>query len=291
MPSHQEVRGAQIGVDRRYWTPVKKIPIRVFPDCFRMICHSKRTIHLGVMAKYWESGRVKTRLGASIGMSKAAEIHRVFCRHLANGLLGVAEAQSFVITPAESRSAFASALPEGWSIGLQADGDLGQRIGAWFQNDRATETASTGLVAGLPQRSEDKILIGADCPLLGRELIEQTKSLLASHDLVIGPAMDGGYYLIAFRQGWRPEYMCLMHEMPWSSDHLFDLTCSRARQAGLRLATLPPMEDIDTIAELNRLRAELSAKSSRRFGMSEKESLWESLREAIERVLSEDDKS
>jgi glycosyltransferase A (GT-A) superfamily protein (DUF2064 family) len=138
---------------------------------------------------------------------------------------------------------------------------------------------------------EDKILIGADCPLLGRELIEQTKSLLASHDLVLGPAIDGGYYLIALRDGWRPEYMGLVHEMPWSSERLFDLTCVRARQAGLRLATLPPMEDIDTIKELSRLRAELSAKTFRRYGTAEQELSRESLRKAIDRVLSEDDKS
>jgi rSAM/selenodomain-associated transferase 1 len=240
-----------------------------------MICGSKRTIHLGVMAKYWESGRVKTRLGASIGMSQAAEIHRLFCRHLANGLLGVADEQSFVITPSEYRFQFASMLPQGWSVRLQADGDLGNRIAAWFQDDCSTETAAAN--QGGP--SEDKILIGADCPLIERELIRQTQSLLSDHDLVLGPAIDGGYYLIALRDGWRPEYMSLVCEMPWSSDRLFDLTCSRARQAGLKLATLSPMEDIDTIAELERLRTTLLEKSSH---------LNDSLRDSIERVLCED---
>ena len=235
------------------------------------------------MAKYWETGRVKTRLGASIGMRPAAEIHRIFCRHLAIGLLGVADEQSFVITPAEYRSEFAAMLPGGWSVGLQTDGDLGQRIGAWFQDDRSTGT----VLAGVAGRPEDKILIGADCPLIGKEVITQTRSLLASHDIVLGPAIDGGYYLIAFRDGWRPEYSSLMCEMPWSSDRLFELTCSRAFQAGLKLATLSPMEDVDTIVELNRLRNALSEKSSR-----PNESLaYESLLKSIERVLSEDGES
>ena len=57
------------------------------------------TLKLGVMAKYWTPGAVKTRLGAAIGMESAAALHRLFCLHLAKTLHNVADEQVFVVTP------------------------------------------------------------------------------------------------------------------------------------------------------------------------------------------------
>lgn len=201
------------------------------------------TRRLGVMAKYWEPGSVKTRLGVSIGMTRAAEIHRAFCVHLANSLADMADERSFVITPADRNAVFAAHLPDGWQIEIQSDGDLGRRMQMWFQGRRNPEV--------------DQILIGADCPLLDAHVIDETEHLLSDHDVVLGPALDGGYYLIALRGGWRPDYAGLFDEMPWSSDKVFEMTCRRAKQLGLRLACLPPMQDVDTVTELDQLRSRL----------------------------------
>jgi rSAM/selenodomain-associated transferase 1 len=223
-----------------------------------MIRGAERSLHLGVMAKFWATGRVKTRLGDSIGMRNAAELHRVFCRHLATQLADAADVRSFVIAPAVRRREFSQWLPSGWRIEVQSDGDLGRRMRTWFGGatsggETPTERVS---VADLDLRG-DRVLIGADCPTLQADAIDRAGKLLRDHDLVLGPTKDGGYYLIGLRGGWRCEYASLMEKMAWSSDSVFESTCHRAEKAGLSLATLPTMEDIDTVAELDRLRKQL----------------------------------
>ena len=104
-----------------------------------------------------------------------------------------------------------------------------------------------------------RVLIGGDCPLVSADTLEKTRSLMAEHDVVLGPARDGGYYLIALHSPWRKEYSVLMDEMPWSSDRVFELSCERAADAGLRVGLLDTMEDVDTIRELERLREHLKS--------------------------------
>lgn len=208
-----------------------------------------RLISLGVMAKYWARGSVKTRLGATIGMDRAAQLHRTFCRHLAIKLADSAEHRSFVITPSDRETDFANLLPPRWRIEHQCDGDLGLRMSHWFRS----------------QSGRDSVLIGADCPTLSEATVSEAVGLLENHDVVLGPAADGGYYLIALRGPWRREYAELFRQIPWSGADVFAMTCRRAEQSGLELATLSVMEDVDTEVELERLVATLRASSSDRW--------------------------
>ncbi|QEG02019.1 2-phospho-L-lactate guanylyltransferase [Stieleria maiorica] len=217
------------------------------------------------MAKYWTSGQVKTRLGATIGMCQAAQVHRAFCHHLAGRLATAADQRSFVVSPPERQADFRTSLPPGWQIEIQSEGDLGCRMQAWF--------------AGGAEAEGDRVLIGADCPLLDGSVILQTGELLESHDVVLGPAIDGGYYLIALRGPWRAEYRSLLEEMPWSGASVFQLTCRRAKEAGLRLATLAAMEDVDTIKELEALMIQLEQRSG--------DVDCRTLRRSIEQVISQ----
>ena len=107
--------------------------------------------------------------------------------------------------------------------------------------------------------------------------------LLGEHDLVVGPAIDGGYYLIAIRDGWQHAYSGLMDDMPWSQPSLFETTCRRAQRLGLKLATLPVMEDIDTVAELQRLRGRLAEQPT--------DSPWGVLGSQIEQIISRESES
>ncbi|WP_182868461.1 TIGR04282 family arsenosugar biosynthesis glycosyltransferase [Stieleria mannarensis] len=230
-----------------------------------------RKLHLGVMAKHWTSGRVKTRLGATIGMRQAAEVHRAFCHHLAGRLATTADQRSFVVSPPERQADFRASLPQDWQIEIQSDGDLGCRMMAWFSADCGGDCGGDGQV--------DRVLIGADCPLLDGSVIRQTGELLGSHDVVLGPAIDGGYYLIALRGPWRAAYQRLMEQMPWSGASVFRLTCRRAEEAGLRLATLATMEDVDTIKELEQLMIRLEQCSS--------DADCRTLRRSIEQAISQ----
>ncbi len=222
-----------------------------------------RKLLLGVMAKYWKPGRVKTRLGASIGMRQSAELHYRFCRHLAKMLAVAADERCFVISPAESEHSFVREFPD-WGIEFQSSGDLGQRMSAWFSQPRSGD------------RFVDRVLIGADCPMIESSQIDHCRQLLCEQDVVLGPASDGGYYLIGLR-GWREQYAQLFEGVPWSSEHVFDITLDRAKQLDLSLATLQPMDDVDTRDDLLRLKDRLTNDSAIEQ--------HESLRREIEAVL------
>jgi len=202
------------------------------------------------MAKYWTPGRVKTRLGQSIGNEHAAAIHRQFVLHLASSLQFVADRRVFAVSPTDRMSDFLAALPqERWEITSQASGDLGRRIEFWFRSSLTTLDVSQQI---------SSVLIGADCPTLSEAEVDTAFEQLNSHDVVLGPASDGGYYLIGLRSPWRPAYQRLFADIPWSGDKVFDMTVQRVDEAGLQSTAMNMQEDIDTIADLNRLRSALA---------------------------------
>jgi hypothetical protein len=94
------------------------------------------------------------------------------------------------------------------------------------------------------------VLIGADCPSLApQDLRDAACALAEGADAVIAPAEDGGYGLVAAR---RP-LPVLFRDMPWSTPWIASLTRERAAAAGLRLAELRPVWDVDTPADYHRL--------------------------------------
>lgn len=207
------------------------------------------------MAKYWTAGRVKTRLGETIGLERSAQLHRLFCLHLAE-TLGSARwdhlpaqnsterLRQFVIAPDDARERFQRELTdEGsvqdqWSVCTQGDGDLGDRINRWFQS-----AATNG----------HRVLIGADCPLIDAALIDQAFKALNQQDVVLGPAQDGGYYLIGLSGTNCSQINRLTQSITWSTGTVYRDTCQNAERAGLSVATLPVEQDVDTINELNAL--------------------------------------
>jgi rSAM/selenodomain-associated transferase 1 len=86
------------------------------------------------------------------------------------------------------------------------------------------------------------ILMGSDCPGVDVPLVSKAFGSLKEHDLVLGPAQDGGYYLIGLQ---RPEPR-LFRRVSWSTDSVLAQTLLRARRLGLRSAILPTLRDIDT---------------------------------------------
>ncbi|HJU54207.1 MAG TPA: DUF2064 domain-containing protein, partial [Pyrinomonadaceae bacterium] len=101
------------------------------------------------------------------------------------------------------------------------------------------------------------IFLGADSPTLPPAFIATAIERLAAHeaDMTLGPAEDGGYYLIGLR---RPE-RGLFQDVAWGTPQAYAQTARNAARLRLRLFRLPPWYDVDTPAELLRLRAELSS--------------------------------
>ncbi len=215
---------------------------------------------LGLMAKFWTAGQVKTRLAASIGIEAAAAIHQLFTSHLCRTLGQIADRHDLCITPEERvgevRDTLArEKLHRCWNVIPQGKGDLGQRMTRWFAQSLAdTRSIRTAADERRIENDNRAILIGADCPTLRPEDIRTAFDQLRGHDLVIGPAVDGGYYLIGMRGSWNESLASLFLDLPWGGPDVCRITCQRAAHASLSLARLRPAEDVDTIVELNHLR-------------------------------------
>jgi rSAM/selenodomain-associated transferase 1 len=190
-----------------------------------------------LFVKFPEPGRVKTRLAADVGAQQAAAIYgqlvRVTCAQLPVEKSGPS-AQIFVnFDPPERRREVEQwlepMLPRDATFVAQCAGDLGTRL---------THAFAHAFAAGF----EKAVAIGTDCCELTESLFETAFENLDAHDCAIGPTLDGGYYLIALKQ---PQ-PALFTGIAWSTDQTFAQTLDRARDAGLSVALLPPLRDVDT---------------------------------------------
>ena len=208
---------------------------------------------LGMMAKYWTPGRVKTRLGRTIGAERSAALHRTFVIDLADRLGAVADRRQIVLDPFCHAGDVAAQIGDRWEITDQGHGDLGRRMGRWFRR-QLTGTGGESGIAG-----DRAILIGADCLTIGPADFDRAFERLRSHDVVLGPSRDGGYYLIGLRGRWDDRLATLFRDVAWGTSDVLATTLRHAAAAGLRVARLSPREDVDTIHELRRLAAEVHA--------------------------------
>jgi rSAM/selenodomain-associated transferase 1 len=203
---------------------------------------------LVMMARVPEEGKVKTRLAASIGTSETLRLYEAFLCDLAlrfGGWQEDAYTVHWAYTPVEADfvASLAGLVPTA-KPGLcfpQHGPDLGSRLHHAFRT-----TAASGF-----QRT---ILIGSDTPQLGRELITQARQALAEADVVLGPADDGGYYLLAMCQPYD-----LFSQIPMSTQQVLQMTIERAHSLDLRVHLLEPLFDVDELPELLRLKVLLEA--------------------------------
>ncbi len=98
---------------------------------------------------------------------------------------------------------------------------------------------------------ETALLIGSDIPFLHPEIIEEAFLKLVAADLVLGPALDGGYYLIGLRRRALNQ-VNIFQDIPWSTNQVLKTTVARARTAGLSVADLAPLLDVDTLSDLKK---------------------------------------
>lgn len=196
---------------------------------------------IGVFAKYWEPGKVKTRLAESLGDVEAANLYRQFVEVLLERFGHVANRRVLAYWPAERLEQFAALTRKHWQLEQQTPGNLGCRMTNYFR-----KTFSSGASAAA--------LIGSDSPTLPADTFERTQRGLKSADVVLGPTEDGGYYLVGLTR-WIPE---IFQDILWSSDRVFEQTVEKLSRLGLNYATLPTWYDIDDWHDLLRMQSELS---------------------------------
>jgi hypothetical protein len=141
-------------------------------------------------------------------------------------------------TPADALLEIPQWVQPTWKTAPQGDGNLGERLTAAFRD-------------AFKSGRDRVVIIGSDSPDITRQDIEAAWSALETNDVVLGPAEDGGYWLI----GLRAEQPVLFENIAWSSRTVFEETLSRARAAKLSTHILRKLPDIDTIEDLRRYQA------------------------------------
>jgi rSAM/selenodomain-associated transferase 1 len=198
-------------------------------------------LQIGIFAKYWEPGKVKTRLAAAVGQVEAARLYRHFVQTLVERFGNVAQRRVLAYSPRERSGSFTEIVGKQWALEPQSEGDLGQRMASYFEN---------GLKAGATR----VVLIGSDSPTLPQGVFDRAFHALESADVVLGPTDDGGYYLVGASQS----VPAIFDNVEWSSSHVFEQTVEKLSAANLTWAALPTSYDIDDLDDLVRLQDELS---------------------------------
>ena len=223
---------------------------------------------LGIMAKYWEPGKSKTRLGMTIGDGRAAELSRRFLMHLLHNLRHQGDARILVYSPDDRGEEFRQlcddpAIGQGmWGSEPQGPGDLGVRMERFVR--RARERGA-----------EKVILVGSDMPTIPTERIEEAWEALDDYPVVLGPAEDGGYYLL----GISGEPPPLFAGVPWGTAQVFAWTQHLLNKQGLAYHPLAVGYDVDRWEDLIRLHAELIGRSA------QANSAEHPLRAAVEAII------
>jgi rSAM/selenodomain-associated transferase 1 len=185
-------------------------------------------------------GQVKTRLASGMGEARALEIYR----HLTQSTYSVLED---VLAPVWTY--FSDFIPETVNPPIaksfvQEGQDLGERMAHAFA--RSFELGMDKVV-----------LIGTDCPTLQSQHLNQAFEALTDSDLVLGPATDGGYYLIGMTR--RADY--LFEGITWSTSQVLSDTMKVASQYGLTTTLLQELDDIDTQEDWDRYRSQIEITS------------------------------
>lgn len=201
-----------------------------------------------IFAKAPVPGQVKTRLLPHLSPEQAASLYRAFLTDWCRALSTVTMARRVIAyTPPEGLKALRALIGEEAIYISQTGADLGERLTA------AAQWASD-------QNYRKVLLVGSDSPTLPIQYVKRAFDWLDSRDVVIGPSVDGGYYLIGFSEEGASLAVPLVFEgIRWSTDVVFRQTLEKLQALDARLGLLPPWYDVDTPAELQLLRNHLFA--------------------------------
>ncbi len=179
--------------------------------------------------KYPTPGKVKTRLAKTVGFDKAARIYRQLAEENFAVLKSVDEADLIVMfDPPEDEPQVKQWLKEADYYFPQQGLDLGARLSQAFLN-------------AFDNGYQRVIVVGSDILGLTAEIIEQSFVSLATFDIVIGPAHDGGYYLLGSHQ----HYPQLFSGISWSTEKVFHETCQIIKSKMLACHILQTLKDLD----------------------------------------------
>ena len=173
-----------------------------------------------------ELGKCKTRLAATVGDQKALEIYKQLLDYTRDFSAKLALPKHIYYT-------WEITEKDRWSQPnfhkkLQAEGNLGAKMQTAFK-----ESFKAGF--------EKVIIVGSDCAEINEKDVLKAEKLLDENQLVFGPALDGGYYLL----GMNSMTNCVFEDKPWSQDHLLEVTLKELEEKNITYSLLAPKSDID----------------------------------------------
>lgn len=199
---------------------------------------------LAIMARYPVVGEVKTRLAPAIGFAPACDLYRAFLCDLDARFAGGPRPLVWMFHPPDA--AFAALIPSGARCLPQEGGNLGERMHACFR--RLVSAVEDGV-----------IMIGADVPHVRDDWLDEAEHALDDVDVVLGPSLDGGYYLIAMKVAHD-----VFSGIEMGTATVLEHTLAKAAAANLKVHLLPPTFDVDDVDDLARLRSLLHDEEWRR---------------------------
>lgn len=184
-----------------------------------------------ILVKNPIAGKTKTRLAESVGHETALKMY--------HQLMEYTRDQALNLTGTKRMLFYSESViePDAWPADefekqVQKGPGLGERMANAFK---------TAFAAG----AERAVIIGSDCPGVTAGLLKKALSSLQENDLVIGPALDGGYYLI----GMTKLHPSLFTDIEWSTDRVAQETLKKAKELDLKVAELVPLSDVDYLED------------------------------------------
>jgi rSAM/selenodomain-associated transferase 2/rSAM/selenodomain-associated transferase 1 len=203
-----------------------------------------------MLARYPRLGEVKTRMVPPLTAEKALALHDRLARHTLRSLLALqatGDARAEVRTDAAFARVAYDWLGRGFSARYQGEGDLGDRIRLAFG-----ESFGRG--------ADRVVVVGSDCPRLSAMRLREALSGLNDVDVVLGPAEDGGYYLVALgKDSAKRSVPVLFSDVAWGTDSVLERTLAICAEHGLTFALLDRLSDVDRPEDLPDAEAALSA--------------------------------
>jgi uncharacterized protein len=200
---------------------------------------------LVVMAKRPQAGRTKTRLCPPLSPQQAADLYEAFLRDVLQAgaaLPGVQLAVAVTPPDAQSLDYFRDLAPPGTLLLPVTGATIGRCLDA--------------ALSALLERGHRRVAaVSSDSPTVQPALIATAFERLSAADVVLSPGDDGGYYLIGVKARY-PQLFA--DDIPWSTEAVAARTLARARELGLLVDLAPPILDVDTVEDLQRLRSELA---------------------------------
>jgi rSAM/selenodomain-associated transferase 1 len=204
---------------------------------------------IAVMAKASAPGRAKTRLVPPLDYDEAAALNTAFLHDVTDNILLAASRAA----PGATIAAYAAYGPPGSEDFFRSRFPAIDLIPAWLPNFGACLLHA---IAQMFARGHSAaVVLNADSPTLPTALLNETAAVLAQPGdrAVLGPSSDGGYYLLGLKTAHRR----LFEDIAWSTEHVAAQTRERAQEIGLPLHVLPQWYDVDDVACLRRLHAEI----------------------------------